>query len=186
MFPPCGVPSVWCPLCVVSPPCGLLRVYGVCFFVWLFLNVYVASMYMFLCAYVTPCACSFRMSLHAYVLFMCFSLHAYVPSYDCCWNSYSSNHRLMRQVSGVPKLTSVLTSVRLFGCTQWYRGSRLCPRQLSHLGAVNGVKRLTSVPTRLSCCHCVSVSSFVVSYVSIDTWRDGTQRLTYIEEGVMR
>lgn len=36
-----------------------------------------------------------------------------------------------------------------------YKGLRLCPRQLSHLDAVNRINRLTSVPTRLSCRHCV-------------------------------
>ena len=89
------VPPYVCPLRVyvpsmcMSPPCVcLLRVYipSMCmsprcvyFFVWLFLHVYVASMYMSLRVYVTPCACSFRVYVPPYVCPLC----VFVPPYIC-------------------------------------------------------------------------------------------------------
>ncbi len=109
---------VWSPLRVVSPPCVLLRVYVFlfgCFFMCMFPRCICSSV----CTSLLVRVPSICISLHAYVLFMCFSLCAYVPSYDCSWNSYSSNHRLMRSVSEVLKLTSILTSIGLLECIQW-------------------------------------------------------------------
>ena len=103
-----------CPLRVVSLP-------YVCFFVWLFLHMYVTSVYMSLRMHVPSVCIS---TLHVYIPFVCLSLRMYVPLYDCCWNSNSSNDGLVRQVSGVHKPRFVPTLNRLLAysdSTLWNR-----------------------------------------------------------------
>ena len=129
--PPCVCPlRVYIPSAYMSPLCVCpLRVYvpSVC----MFLCLVVPSCVCCLHVYVPPCTCSFRV----YFPFVCLSFRVYVSSYDCCWNSNSLNNRLVRQVSGVHKLTSVprqfgrwgrvqrlksvLTSVGSLGCGRW-------------------------------------------------------------------
>ena len=163
----CMSPPYVCPLHVYVPSAYMSPPRGVSF-VGMFLCLVV--MHMPLRVYVIPCACSFCV----YIPFVCLSLRMYVSSYDCCWNLNSSNNRLVGQAGGAGQWdiqvnfcahVSLVVGVRLVG----YRGSRLCPRQFGHWGAVSRIYRLVFfVPKSVgllgyncSFLSCASVFSFI-------------------------
>lgn len=119
---------------------------------------------MSLCVYVTPSACSFRIYVPPCVCpFSCVSPSVYmflsmvvVGIHNLQikgWCGRSVGAHVCNQVSSVVEIRSM-----------GYRGSYQCPRQFCHLSTVNGINRLTSVPTSLrpisyicSCVGCVFV-----------------------------
>lgn len=182
-FPSVNVPPVCmshyfnAPSVRISPPCVIIY-------------LVVALCVCHLHVHVPPCVRpSVYMLLPHVSPFMC-------PLYDCCWKSYSSNNRLMRQVRGLHRFTSVPTSV---GRWDAFSGVHrpLCPSWLGHWGAISGVHRLTSwvrslgyvcsfdsyahvllsLRIRLLCYRQLRVRLFF-SCLSIDARRDATQNLT--------
>ncbi len=123
-------PPVWCPLRVVSLPkyvsllgCSFMYILPpyICLSVCTPLLLHVPSGVYFL-----PCVCPSMCPLWVFVL-------PCVCSYlRFCWEMYSSNSKLVRQVSEVNKLTSVPTSV-------------LTPDETVHEGWLRGGKALDDV-----------------------------------------
>ena len=94
------VPPYVCPLSVYVPSVCMCLVFPSC----------VCHLYVYAPLCVRPTVCIF---LPCVCPFVCMSpscvcpLHMYIPLYDCCWNSNSSNNKLMWQVSRIHRFTSV-------------------------------------------------------------------------------
>ena len=199
------VPSMYVPSMCISPPrIYPLRLRAYVPSAWCPLPVYVS---LFDCSFMCtlpPCICpSVCTSLRVHVSSVCISTLCVCPSACMFLHMIVVGIRtLLEQQAGaagqwgtqvnVCAQVSLVVGVHSVG----YRGSRLCPCQLGHWGAVSGVPRLTSAPksvgslgyicsfvscasvllslrVRFLSCHQLRVRLFF-SCVSINARRDGT------------